>query len=183
MKTTQHERTWGEEEKAGYREKFERKNHVMKRKKCNSREIRAFPWGRMFMTRPTLPRVHEGIAQVQKFGLLESRDPVAYRGWGRGAIRSGRHSGRGGKKKGEWKKKKRKKGKRKEREKRKKKEKENMGEACNNSETKMEHLSCGAPMHLTFWRSKPYRRGRVVRLYVLLHRAPKFIGSYTFWRL
>ena len=43
------------------------------------------------------------------------------------------------------KRKKRKKGKR---IKGKKKEKENMGEACNYSKTKMEHLSCGAPMHL-----------------------------------
>ena len=52
----------------------------------------------------------------------------------------------GAAKRGKRKKEKRKK--RKEREKGKKKEKENMGEACNNSETKMEHLSCGAHMHV-----------------------------------
>ena len=32
--------------------------------------------------------------------------------------------------------------------KREKKEKENMGEACNYSKIKMEHLSSGAPMHV-----------------------------------
>ena len=59
-----------------------------------------------------------------------------------GAIRPRRHS-EGAAKKG--KKKKKEKGKK---EKREKKEKENMGDACNYSETKMEHFSCGAPMHV-----------------------------------
>ena len=56
---------------------------------------------------------------------------------------------RGAARRRKTKKEKRKKGKRKEREKGKKKEKENMGEACNNSKTKMEHISCGASMHCT----------------------------------
>ena len=107
---------------------------------------------------------------------------VAYRGGAEGAIRPGRHSERGGKK-GEKEKKKKRKGKRKrEREKGKKKEKENMGEACNSSKIKMEHLSCGAPMHV-----KPnilvpqaiHADAWLGYIYVLLHRAPKFIGSYT----
>ena len=34
------------------------------------------------------------------------------------------------------------------REKKKKGKKEDMGEACNYSKTKLEHLSCGAPMHV-----------------------------------
>ena len=70
--------------------------------------------------------------------------PVAYRG-AEGAIRPGRHSEGGGKKGKKKKRKKRKKG---NREKRKKREKENKGEGCNFRKTKMEHLSCGAPMHV-----------------------------------
>ena len=63
-----------------------------------------------------------------------------------GAIRPGRHS-EGVAKKGKRKKEKKEKRKRK---KRKKEEERNRkyGEACNYSETKMEHLSCGAPMHV-----------------------------------
>ena len=54
-----------------------------------------------------------------------------------------------------------------------------MGETCNYSKTKMEHISCGAPMHVkpNILAPKPFRRGRVVQLYVLLHRAPKLIGA------
>ena len=63
-----------------------------------------------------------------------------------GAIRPGRHSEGGGKKGKKEKRKKRKK--EKGRKKEKKREKENMGEACNYSKTKLEHLSCGAPMHV-----------------------------------
>ena len=93
---------------------------------------------------------------------------VAYRGV-EGNIRPGRHS--------EWapkKEKNRKNGKRKKTEKERKKE--NMGEY--HSKTKME-LSAAAPVctqDLTFWRPKPFWRGRVVWLYVILHRARKCIG-------
>ena len=45
----------------------------------------------------------------------------------------------------------------------------------NYSKTKMEHLSCGAlcTHNLAFWRPCLFWRGRVVRIYVLLHRALK----------
>ena len=66
---------------------------------------------------------------------------VAYRGGQRGRFAPG-GTLRGAAKKGKTKKRK---GKRK---KGKKKEKENMGGACNHSKTKMEHLSCGAPVHV-----------------------------------
>ena len=66
-----------------------------------------------------------------------------------GEIRPGRHSGRGGKKGGKEKKKKRKKGKKEGKGKRKKERKRKYGRSiCNNSETKMEYLSFGAPMHV-----------------------------------
>ena len=64
------------------------------------------------------------------------------RGGAEGAIRPGRHFEGGGKKG-----KKKKKEKKEERKKEKKREKENMEEACNYSKTKMEYLSCGAPVH------------------------------------
>ena len=54
-----------------------------------------------------------------------------------------------------------------------------MKEACNYSKTKMEHLSYGAlcTHNLAFCRPCPFWRGRVVRIYVLLHRALKYIRS------
>ena len=71
------------------------------------------------------------------------------RGGAEGAVRPGRHSEGGGKKGKKKKEKKRKKGKKEKKKNRKKREKkENMGEACNYSKTKLEHLSCGAPMHV-----------------------------------
>ena len=53
------------------------------------------------------------------------------------------------------------------------------GEACNYSKTEMEHFSCGAPIHVKprILAPQAIRRGRAVRLYVLLHRAPKCIGA------
>ena len=63
-----------------------------------------------------------------------------------------------------------------------------MEEACNYSKSKMEHLSCGTlcTHNLAFWRPCPFLRGRVVRIYVLLHRALKMYRviqePYTFWR-
>ena len=66
-----------------------------------------------------------------------------------------------------------------EKEKGRKREKENMEEACNYSKTKMENISCGAlrTHNLAFWRPCPFWRGRVVRIYVVLHGALKCIGS------
>ena len=73
---------------------------------------------------------------------------VAYRGGRegqRGRFAPGGTLG-GAAKKGE--KEKMEKGRKERRGKEKTERKENMGEACNNSETKMEHLSCGAPMQV-----------------------------------
>ena len=97
----------------------------------------------------------------------------------RGLIRPGRHFERGGKKEKKEKKKKEKKSKEREERKRKKERKRsNMEEACNYSKTKMEHLSCGAlcTHKLASWRPCPFWRGRVVRIYVLLHKALQCIG-------
>ena len=98
-------------------------------------------------------------------------------GGAEGAIRPGRHFERGGKKeKKEKKKKKEKKNGKKEKG---RKRKKNMEEACNYSKTKMEHLSCGAlcTHKLASWRPWPFWHKRVVRIYVLLHKALKCIGS------
>ena len=83
------------------------------------------------------------------------------------------------------KKRKRKKRKRKK-EKGRKREEENMEEACIITVKQMEHLSCGAlcTHKLASWRPCPFWHKRVVRIYVLLHKALKCIGSYSnpFWR-
>ena len=93
------------------------------------------------------------------------------------AIRPGRHFETGGKKR-KKEKEKRRKGKRGRKKKEEREKKKNMEEACNHSKTKMEHLSCGALTHnLACWRPCPFWRKRVVRIYLLLRKMYRVIGT------
>ena len=71
----------------------------------------------------------------------------AYRGGQRGQFAPGGTLRGGGAQKRKKEKRKRRTGK-KGRKKGKKREKDKMGEACNYSKSKLEYLSCGAPMHV-----------------------------------